>query len=57
MRTKAAAAGFYYSPGWDKNYPRLQILTVAELLASKGIDIPPLQQVSTTFKKAAFYVG
>lgn len=52
MRTEAAGAGFYHSPTWNKNYPRLQILTVAELLEGKGIDMPPLRQVSTTFKKA-----
>jgi len=52
MRTEAAGAGFYHSPGWSKNYPRLQILTVADLLAGRGIDMPPLGQVSATFKKA-----
>ena len=52
MRAEAAAAGFYHSPGWNQSYPRLQILTVADLLAGKGIDMPPLRQVSTTFKKA-----
>ena len=45
-------AGFYHSPGWGKNYPRLQILTVADLLAGKGIDMPPLGQVSSTFRRA-----
>ena len=52
MRGEAAGAGFYHSPGWDQNYPKLQILTVAELLAGIGIDMPPIRQVSTTFKKA-----
>ena len=52
MRAEAAGAGFYYSPGWNQNYPKLQILTVAELLAGKGIDMPPIRQVSTTFKKS-----
>jgi DNA modification methylase len=52
MRTEAAGAGFYHSPGWDKDYPRLQILTIAELLAGKSIDMPPLRQVGATFKKA-----
>lgn len=52
MRSEAAGAGFYHSPGWAKNYPRLQILTVAELLAGKGIDMPPIGQVGVTFKKA-----
>ena len=52
MRTEAAGAGFYHSPGWGRNYPRLQILTVADLLAGKGIDMPPLGQVSSTFRRA-----
>ena len=50
MRAEAASAGFYESP-WGK-HPRLQILTVAELLASRRIDSPPLGQVSQAFKKA-----
>jgi len=50
MRTEAAGAGFYESP-WGK-HPRLQVLTIAELLAGQGIDMPPLRQVNATFKKA-----
>jgi site-specific DNA-methyltransferase (adenine-specific) len=52
MRAEAASAGFYRSPGWNTEHPRLQILTVAELLKGKGIDMPPLRQVSTTFRRA-----
>jgi hypothetical protein len=52
MRTEAASGGFYASPGWGGNYPRLQILTVAELLGGGRIDMPPIRQVSKTFKKA-----
>ena len=52
MRTEATRAGFYESPGWGKRYPRLQILTVAELLEGKGIEYPPSKQVDVTFKKA-----
>jgi hypothetical protein len=50
MREEAASAGYYESP-WGK-HPRLQILTVAELLEGKGIDCPPQEQVNVTFKKA-----
>jgi DNA modification methylase len=39
MRKEAASAGFYTSP-WGK-HPRLQLLTVDELLTGKGIDRPP----------------
>ena len=46
-------AGFYDSPGGKTSHPRLQILTIAELLEGKTIDMPPAGQVSVTFKKAA----
>lgn len=52
MRSEAAGAGFYHSPGWNRDYPRLQIITVADLLDGRGIDMPPIRQVSTTFKRA-----
>lgn len=50
MRAEAASAGIYTSH-WGK-HPRLQILTIADLLAGRRIDMPPLRQVSTTFKRA-----
>jgi site-specific DNA-methyltransferase (adenine-specific) len=52
MRREAASGGFYHSPGWNTDHPRLQIITVSELLEGKGIDMPPIRQVSTTFRKA-----
>ena len=50
MKKEAASAGFYRSP-WG-NHPRLQILTIEDLLRGKRIDYLPLQQVNVTFKKA-----
>ncbi|MBC7791897.1 MAG: restriction endonuclease [Anaerolineae bacterium] len=50
MRAEAAKAGFYDSP-WGK-HPRLQILTVAELLEGRGIDYPRTSGTNRTFKKA-----
>jgi hypothetical protein len=49
-RMNAGSGGFYESP-WGK-HPRLQILTVAELLAGKRIDMPQTQGVNVTFQKA-----
>lgn len=40
MRTEAASVGFYHSSYFGRDYPRLQIRTVAELLAGNGIDYP-----------------
>ena len=53
MRTEAASAGFYKSPGWNKTYPRLQIFTIADLLGGKKIDYPPSRAVDVTLKKAS----
>jgi len=50
MRAEAAAAGFYESP-WGK-HPRLQILTIEELLNGRKIDYPPAQGVNVTFERA-----
>jgi len=50
MRTEAASAGFYES-AWGK-HPRLQIVTVGELLAGQKLDTPPPRQTSVTFKRA-----
>jgi hypothetical protein len=52
MRTEAAGAGFYESSTWGKKYPRLQLLTVAELLSGKGVAYPPSRQVNVTYKRA-----
>ncbi len=50
MRSAAASAGYYISP-LGSRHPRVQILTIEELLAGKGIDYPR-QAVNQTFEKA-----
>lgn len=52
MRAEAAEAGFYTSPGWGTKHPRVQLLTVGELLEGKTISMPPRRQTDATFKKA-----
>ncbi|MGD1153503.1 MAG: DNA methyltransferase [Syntrophales bacterium] len=52
MRKEAVTAGFYESELWGKKYPKVQLFTVAELLAGKRIEMPPIRQVGATFKKA-----
>ncbi len=52
MRAEAASAGFYRSPGWRKEYPRLQVVTIESLLKGHRIDYPPTEQVNVTYKKA-----
>jgi hypothetical protein len=52
MRAEAADAGFYEAV-WGKRYPRLQILTIKELLEGKKVDSPPSSRhADITFKKA-----
>jgi site-specific DNA-methyltransferase (adenine-specific) len=48
MRSAAASSGFYKAP-WGKDYPRLQLLTVADLLSGKTVEFP---RENVTFKKA-----
>ena len=50
MRAEAASAGFYES-AWGK-HPRLQLMTVGELLDGGQLDAPPPRQTSVTFKRA-----
>lgn len=50
MRAEAAGAGLYQSP-LGTHHPRVQILTIAELLQGKGIDYPR-QAVNQTFERA-----
>ena len=55
MTTEAVSAWFYHSPGWNKDYPRIQILTIEELLQAikagktQLVDMPPQ---FGTFKQA-----
>jgi len=52
MQTEAISAGFYHSPGWNKDYPKIQILTIEELLHDKAVAMPPQTQTSVTFARA-----
>lgn len=49
MIEEAVGKGFYHSDGWNKDYPRIQILTVEEVLAGKQPNLPPSID---TFKQA-----
>ena len=51
MLKEAAEAGFYRSPGLTDKYPRIQILSIEELLVAKKIDYPRFA-ADATFKKA-----
>lgn len=51
MKSAAAAAGFYRSPGWNQEYPRIQILTVGDLLSGRAEAKHPSTNIS--FKQAA----
>ena len=48
MRTEASQAGYYTSPWGNQKHPRLQVLTVRELLEGKGIDYPRGANVTFT---------
>lgn len=67
MVTEAVKSGFYHSPGWNKDYPRIQILTIAELLQGAEVKMPPqfgtfkqaqrVQQPDAEQPELGFYAG
>lgn len=53
MRTEAATAGFYTSMYDQQQYPKLQLLTVNDLLEGRSsFRYPSSRQINVTFKKA-----
>lgn len=55
MLTEAAAAGFYDSPGFNRKYPRIQILWINDLLHNAArAEHPP---TNVTFKQAGKVQG
>lgn len=51
MIAEAVSSGYYHSKLWQQDYPRIQILTVQELLNDKQINMPR-SAPSQTFKQA-----
>lgn len=51
MRREAASAGFYESP-WGK-HPRIQLMTIEEILGGKTVDYPAVTGGNRTYKSAA----
>lgn len=49
MKTEGAKKGFYKSPKLNKDFPRIQIFTIEEILSGKRPSTPP---TVLTFKKA-----
>jgi site-specific DNA-methyltransferase (adenine-specific) len=50
MITEAVSAGYYHSPGWGRDYPCIQILTIDDLLHNRTeVKMPPQ---FGTFKQA-----
>ncbi len=40
MIAEAVSAGSYHSPGWHSDYPKIQILTIADLLKGAKVQMP-----------------
>ncbi len=51
MTTEALKAGVYHSPGWNRDYRRVQLVTIGGLLSGTSkLELPPAER--TTFKAA-----
>jgi DNA modification methylase len=53
MRVEAADAGTYVG-SWERKFPRLQLLTIDDLLAGRGVEMPELgsMAINKTVKRA-----
>jgi site-specific DNA-methyltransferase (adenine-specific) len=43
MQTEAASGGFFHSDIWGRDFPKIQLRTVRELLEGVSFDLPPRQ--------------
>lgn len=43
MQAEAAGGGFFHSDLWGRDYPKIQVRTVAQLLSGQSFDLPPRQ--------------
>ncbi len=49
VRQEAVEAGMYESPGWNRVFPKVQILTIEDLLGGTKPEVPPMR---ATFQRA-----
>ncbi len=52
LRLLGATAGFYSAPLDAKKYPRLQLLTIDEILHGKNVEFPGGVSFNVTHKRA-----
>ena len=43
MREEEASGGFYRSDLWQREFAKIQIRTIDQMLAGQGFDLPPRQ--------------
>lgn len=55
MNTEALSAGCYHSPNWNKDYPKIQIVTIEDLLAGATIQMPPTSRTYKAAQKESAY--
>ena len=41
MRSEAASGGLFQSDVWQRDFPKIQLRTIGEMLAGNGFDLPP----------------
>ncbi len=52
MKSYAVSQGYYKPPIWDKQFPKIQIITIGDLLQNNKIERPPAYLTDKTFKQA-----
>ena len=57
MQSEAAGSGLFYSELWDRNYAKIQIRTIADMLGGRGFDLPPRPSAYQPAQRAHRSVG
>ncbi len=52
MLTEALTAGSYHSEIWDRDYPKIQILSIKDLLNGEEVKLPQTPSNAAAYKKA-----
>ena len=52
MDIEVASAGHYHSEIWNRDYPKIQILSIEQLLNGAEVKLPQTPSNATAFKQA-----
>ncbi len=53
MEREAASGGIYHSELWDRDFPKIQLRTIGEMLSGHGFNLPPIASAYQPARRVA----